>query len=58
MGRVQQAGAGGAFTVILLERTVLILDGATAKEHARLSDFIEPSRLVFAPASEEAPPTP
>jgi len=46
---------GGACTVILLERTVLILDGATAKEHARLSDFIEPSRLVFAPASEEAP---
>ena len=44
----------GAFAVALAERTVLILDGATGKERARLTDFVNPTRIVLAPA----PPSP
>ena len=46
----------GAFAVALAERTVLILDGATGKERARLTDFVNPTRIVFAPAPPPATP--
>jgi hypothetical protein len=45
----------GAFAVALAERTVLILDGATGKERARLTDFVNPTRIAFAPAAPPAP---
>jgi YVTN family beta-propeller protein len=45
----------GAVAVALAERTVLILDGATGKERARLTDFLSPIRLAFAPAVSATP---
>jgi hypothetical protein len=47
---------GGAFAVILAERTVLILDGATGKERARLTDFVNPMRIEFAKAAAPTVP--
>jgi hypothetical protein len=41
----------GAFTVALAERTVLVFDGATGKERARLTDFAKPIRVAFAPGT-------
>ncbi len=41
----------GAFAVALAERTVLILDGATGKERARLTDLVQPIRIAFAPTA-------
>jgi DNA-binding beta-propeller fold protein YncE len=49
----------GAFAVALAERTVVILDGATGKERARLTDFVKPTRVAFAESGPPAePPTP
>jgi len=45
----------GAFAVALAEHTVLILDGATGKERARLTDFVNPTRIVFAPTAAASP---
>ena len=47
----------GAFAVALAERTVLILDGATGTERARLTDFVNPTRMVFAQTAA-GPPVP
>ena len=47
----------GAFAVSLAERTVLILDGATGKERARLTDFVKPIRVSFGNAVPVAAPT-
>jgi YVTN family beta-propeller protein len=41
----------GAFAVVLAERTVLILDGATGKERARLAGFVSPTRIAFQASS-------
>lgn len=40
----------GAFAVALAERTVLILDGTTGRERARLTDFVDPMRIAFGKA--------
>jgi DNA-binding beta-propeller fold protein YncE len=45
----------GAIAVALAEHTVLILDGATGKERARLTDFVNLTRIVFAPTAAAAP---
>jgi len=47
----------GAFAVALAERNVLILDGATGKERARLTDFVNPIRIAFAKAGAPADST-
>jgi hypothetical protein len=39
----------GAFAVALAERTVLVLDGATGKERARFTDFVDPAGVDFGP---------
>ena len=44
-----------AFAVALTEHTVLILDGATGKERARLTDFVKLTRIVFAPTAATSP---
>jgi hypothetical protein len=48
----------GAFGVVLAERTLLILDGATGKQRSRLSDFVKPTRIAFARAEAPAAPAP
>lgn len=46
----------GASAVALAERTVLILDGTTRGERARLTDLVKPTRVVFAPTPSPAMP--
>lgn len=43
----------GACAVALAERAVLILDGATGKERARLTEFVKPTRVAFAKAARD-----
>ena len=50
------ASDDAAFTVALAERTVLVFDGATGKERARLTDFVKPMRVAIAPTAP--PPSP
>ncbi len=45
----------GAFAVALAKGTVSILDGGTGQERARLTDFVNPIRLAFAPAVTPTP---
>ena len=49
-----QRSPDGAFAVVLAERTLAILDGATGTERARLVDFVQPARLAFAKAAASA----
>jgi hypothetical protein len=43
--------------VALTEGTVLILDGTTGQERARLVDFVNPTRMAFAKDGEASEPT-
>jgi hypothetical protein len=54
IGQVELSGLSGVVVapdgsaaVALGERSLLILDGATGKERARLTDLVRPSRIVF-----------
>jgi DNA-binding beta-propeller fold protein YncE len=46
----------GTSAVALAGRTVLILDGATGRERARLTDLAKPTRVAFAPIASPATP--
>ena len=47
----------GAYAVALARGTVLIFDGATGQERARLVDFVDPTRMAFAKDPETSDPT-
>jgi len=49
--------ADGSYAVALTEGTVLILDGTTGQERARLVDFVNPTRMAFAKDGEASEPT-